>query len=65
MTRQSPSTESIPLSAALDASAEAFPLVDSATTKPSVGLGLKFTSPALMQLFPDLSEQRELARALS
>jgi hypothetical protein len=51
--------------AALDASAQAFPLVDSATTKPSVGLGLKFTSPAFVQLFPDLNEQRALSRALS
>jgi hypothetical protein len=51
--------------AALDASAKAFPLVDSATTKPSVGLGLKVTSPAFMRLIPNLTDDRALARALS
>jgi hypothetical protein len=51
--------------AALDASAQAFPLVDSATTKPSVGLGLKVTSPAFTRLIPNLTDDRALARALS
>jgi hypothetical protein len=51
--------------AALDASAEAFPLVDSAVAKPGIGLDLKFTSPALNMLYPDLNQQRALANALS
>jgi hypothetical protein len=49
---------------ALAASAGVFPLVDSATTKPSVGLGLKFTSPAIGQLLPEIMENRALANAL-
>jgi hypothetical protein len=57
--------EQVAIRAALDASAEAFPLVESAAAKQRIGLDLKFTSPALNMLYPDLNQQRALANALS
>lgn len=57
--------ERVAIRAALDASAEAFPLVESAAAKKGIGLDLKFTSPAMNMLYPDLSAQRGLANALT